>query len=142
MTACPESGISSRSVYQCILETAFLDLISKSVLCGHPLWSSISMPLYLWCCRQDFNTVLQQLHKLPFIPDRQGIVKRCQDDTNKRLHVAIKPRLSSIISAAQKAFAASRQSDKLSALARYAASVDCIDQGIVSEINKAASQML
>lgn len=92
--------------------------------------------------RQDFNTVLQQLHSLPFIPDRQGIVKRCQDDTNKRLHVAIRPRLSSIISAAHKAFAASRQSDKLSALARYAACVDCIDQGIVSDINKAASQML
>ena len=70
------------------------------------------------------------------------MVKKCQDDTNKRLHVAIKPRLTSIISAAHKAYAASRQSDRLAALARYAASVDCIDQSIVSDINKAASQML
>ena len=69
------------------------------------------------------------------------MVKKCQDDTNKRLHVAIKPRLSSIIAAAHKAYAASRQTAKLSALAAYAAGLDCIDQGVVSDINKVVSEM-
>ncbi len=69
------------------------------------------------------------------------MVRKCQDDTNRRLHVAVKPRLSTIITAAQQAYAASGQTAKLQALAEYAAFLDCIDQSIVSDINKVLSQL-
>lgn len=87
----------------------------------------------------DYNIVLQQLAKLPFLPDRTSTAKRCQADTNRRLHVAIKSRLHSIIFAAYKAYSASKQGSKLQALSEYAAGVDCIDQSIVNDINKAVS---
>lgn len=92
--------------------------------------------------------MLQQLSKLPFIPDRQHYAQKCAADTNRRLHVALKYRLTDIIAAAHKAYLALKPSDsaqsreKLSALSIYAVKLDCIDQQIVSDINKAVSEMV
>ena len=96
----------------------------------------------------DYNVVLQQLSKLPFIPDRQQYAQRCAADTNRRLHVALKQRLTDVIAAAHKAYIALRPHDraqsleKLSALSKYAVNLDCVDQQIVSGINKAVSEMV
>lgn len=92
-------------------------------------------------CRSDWNTVLQQLSKLSFIPDSAPSVPRCTAYTNKRLHVAIKPRLSSIISAAQKAYDAGKLSQRMAALAQYAAAIDSVDQNIVSDINRRVTHL-
>ena len=85
--------------------------------------------------------MLQHLAKLPFIPDSRPNVPRCTAYTNRRLHVAIKPRLQSLISAAFKAYSEAQQGTKLAALAQYAAAIDSIDQNVVTEINKAVSEM-
>lgn len=85
--------------------------------------------------------MLQQLTKLPFIPDNAPNVPRCTVYTNKRLHVAIKPRLSSILSAAYKAYTAGKLSARMAALAQYAAAIDCVDQNIVSDINRQVSHL-
>ena len=89
---------------------------------------------------------MEQLRKLPFIPDKQSHVQRCVNETNRRLHVALKHRLTDIIGAAHKAYIASTNRDatreNLSALSKYAVHVDCIDQQIVSDINKAVSEMV
>lgn len=96
----------------------------------------------------DYNVVLQQLTRLPFIPDRQHYAQRCAAETNRRLHVALKHRLTDVIAAAHKAYMALHQSDptqsleKLSALSKYAVNLDCVDQQIVSDINKAVSEMV
>ena len=85
--------------------------------------------------------MLQQLTKLPFIPDSRPNVPRCIAYTNKRLHVAIKPRLQSLIAAAHKAYKAARLTAKLAVLVQYAAAIDSIDQNIVSEMNKQVSEL-
>ena len=96
----------------------------------------------------DYNVVLQQLSKLPFIPDRQQFAQRCAADTNRRLHVALKHRLTDVIAAAHKAYLALQPHDstqsleKLAALSKYAVNLDCVDQQIVSGINKAVSEMV
>ena len=92
-------------------------------------------------CRSDYNTVLQQLTKLPFIPDKLEDVTRCTAYANKRLHVAIKPRLNSVISAAFKAYIAGNLTWKLKALAAYGTAVDSVDQNIVSDINRQVSHL-
>ena len=103
-------------------------------------------------CRRDpgpdYTQVLQQLRQLPFIPDRQYSAQKCATETNRRLHVAVKHRLTDIIAAAYKAYLALQTSDptqsreKLSALSTYASKLDCVDQQIVSDINKAVSEMV
>lgn len=91
--------------------------------------------------------MLQQLSKLPFIPDRQQFAQRCAADTNRRLHVALKHRLTDVIVAAHQAYIALQPYDqaqsveKLSALSKYAVNLDCVDQQVVSSINKAVSEM-
>ena len=65
---------------------------------------------------------LQQLSKLPFIPDRQHFAQICAADTNRRLHVALKHRLTDVIVAAHQAYIAlepydhAQSVEKLSAL--------------------------
>lgn len=139
----------------------FLNVFALSTYytCGH---SSSRMQPYICSCihkrtcilyayRQDpgpdYNVVLQQLSKLPFVPDRQQFAQKCAADTNRRLHVALKQRLTDVIAAAHKAYLALQPYDrmqslqKLSALSKYAVNLDCVDQQIVSGINKAVSEM-